>query len=134
MFMLICGPGRYFLNEVLKMIPNAGEIAKAMVEHFGDGAVHEPLAVIDELAGHFRLSPKELEETDGSHPRFYHKVHSVLAQHLKKGLLIRPARGKFQYLPDKLAKHEPRRHGPKRQPNLVSDDQFPIRDFAELSS
>jgi hypothetical protein len=117
----------------LQMIPSAGEIAKAMIERFGDGAVHEPQSVIDELAGHFRLSPEDLEETDGSHPRFYHKIHSVLAQHLKKGLLIRPARGQFRYMPNELAKHQPRRHGPKKQPKPASDDQFPIRDFVELS-
>jgi hypothetical protein len=95
------------------MMPRAGEIETRLRERYGDGVVYETRQVIPQLAAHFHLSPDELAESDGSHPRFEHKVHSALARHCKLGLLVREGRGSFRYLPEKLAGHEPRHHPPR---------------------
>jgi restriction endonuclease Mrr len=97
------------------MIPKAGEIETQLREQYGDGTVYEVRRVIDELADHFQLSPQELAESDGSHLRFEHKVHSALARHCKLKLLVRSGRGSFRYVPEKLAEYEPHHHPPRPQ-------------------
>ncbi len=71
------------------MIPRAADIETRLLELFGDGAVYHTRQVTQELADHFKLTPHELAESDGSHPRFAHKVHSALAKHRSRGLLVR---------------------------------------------
>lgn len=95
------------------MMPSAGEIETRLREKYGDGGVYQVRHVIQELAAHFHLTPQELAETDGSHPRFEHKVHSALARHRTLKLLDRSGWGKFRYMPEKLAEYEPRHH-PRR--------------------
>jgi hypothetical protein len=79
-------------------------------EHYGDGAVYETRRVIPELAAYFNLTPQDLAESDGSHPRFWHKVHSALSRHRRFELLVRPERGSFRYVPENLAGYEPNHH------------------------
>ncbi len=95
------------------MMPKAGEIETRLRERFGDGAVYDTRHVIEELARDFQLSAEELAETDGSHPRFEHKVHTALARHCKLKVLVRPARGSFRYVPEKLDNFKPRHHPPR---------------------
>jgi hypothetical protein len=95
------------------MMPKAGEIETRLREHYGDGAAYQTRRVIPELATHFQLTPHDLAEWDGSHPRFEHKVHSALARHSRLKLLVRPERGSFRYVPEKLAEYEPHHHPPR---------------------
>jgi restriction endonuclease Mrr len=97
----------------MTMMPKAGQIETHLREHYGDGAVYETRRVIPEMATHFQLTREELAETDGSHLRFEHKVHSALARHRTLKLLERPERGSFKYLPEKLASFQPRHHPPR---------------------
>ena len=95
------------------MIPRAADIETQLREHYGDGAVYYTRQVTRDLAAHFKLTPQELAESDGSHPRFAHKVHSALARHHSLGLLVRLKRGSFRYRPEKLAEYEPHHHPPR---------------------
>jgi hypothetical protein len=95
------------------MIPKAGEIETRLRDHCGDGAVYEVKRIIHDLAVHFKLTKEDLAETDGSHLRFEHKVHSALARHKRLGLLARAEWGSFRYLPENLSKYKPRHHLPR---------------------
>jgi hypothetical protein len=95
------------------MIPRAADIETRLREHYGDGVVYHTRQVTQELAAHFKLTPRELAESDGSHPRFAHKVHSALGRHRSLGLLVRQKRGSFRYVPEKLAEYEPHHHPPR---------------------
>ena len=116
------------------MMPSAGEIETQLRESYGDGAPHETRSVVEELAAHFHLTPQELTETDGSHPRFEHKVHTALTRHGKLALLVRPKRGWFRYIPQKLARYKPN-HRPRRTPPTLplpdarSNDEIEIFSF-----
>ena len=126
------------------MIPNAAEIESRLLEHFADGRVYETAEAIKTLADQFKLTAAELEESDGSHPRFLHKVHSALSRHFRLKLLERPTRARFRYFPDKVAIYEPRyrprtTHATTTRESLGTgtqfnrDDQFPASDYKILS-
>jgi hypothetical protein len=108
---------------MMVMIPRAREIETHLRDRYGDGAVYETRRVIPEMAAHFQLTREELAETDGSHLRFEHKVHTALARHCKLKLLVRPERGSFKYLPEKLASFEPRHHPPRAPKAANSSDR-----------
>jgi restriction endonuclease Mrr len=95
------------------MIPRTADIETQLREQYGDGAIHQIKQVIEELAVHFKLTPDELAESDGSHRRFPHKVHTATAHHSGLGLLVRLKRGYFRYDPEKLAEYKPRHHPPR---------------------
>lgn len=126
------------------MIPHASQIEDQLRQRYGDGTEFQTQAVIRELAAHFRLTPEDLEERDGSHPRFEHKVHSALARHRKLELLERPRWGWFRYMPEKLAEYTPRRHRSPKAATISTgngspreradiDDYFPIGDYRILA-
>jgi hypothetical protein len=132
------------VRNFLPMIPNAAQIESLLLERFADGAEHETTDTIKELARNFQLTPSELKETDGSHPRFLHKVHSALSRHFRLKLLQRPARGRFRYFPDKVSRYEPRyrprsthaitlREEPGNVGQISPDDQFPAHDYKTLA-
>jgi hypothetical protein len=88
--------------------------------------VYETRRVIPEMAAHFQLTRADLAETDGSHLRFEHKVHSALARHRTLKLLVRQQRGSFKYLPEKLASFQPGHH-PPRAPE-TADSRDPVAE------